>query len=105
MSDSTSTTDVKPGWKTTEFWMSIGGAGLGVAMLFGVFTGEEASGILANLDGIVGGVMSIASIVGYALSRGNAKIQNIKPELLITLLSGLVDSPEVAKKIKKIARS
>ena len=95
---------IKQGWKTTEFWTSLGGAGLGVAVLLGFFTGEEATGLMGSINEIVGGIMTIASTVGYALSRGSAKVQNINPEMLISVLAGLVEQPEVAKKIKEIAK-
>lgn len=52
-----------PGWKTSEFWVSIGAAAAGSAAIaiLGVSTGGIVSGIIG------------AVALGYAHSRGNVK--------------------------------
>ncbi len=69
---------MKPGWKSTEFWASISTALLGVLVLFGFFTQAEAGEFANGVNNIVGGVMSIAPIIGYSLSRGRAKATSIQ---------------------------
>lgn len=64
---------MKAGWKTTEFWASISTALIGVLVLFGFFTQADAGEFVNGVNNIVGGVMSIAPIIGYSLSRGRAK--------------------------------
>lgn len=59
---------VKPGYKTTEFWLSTAVIATGVAM---------ASGAIADgglVSQIVGGAMAILKGVGYTWSRAVAKM-------------------------------
>lgn len=61
--------DVKPGWKTTEFWLSA------AATIFSLLWGAgvidpDASGTANRVAGIVA---SALTAVGYAVSRGMAK--------------------------------
>ncbi len=79
---------IKEGWKTTEFWTSLGTAGMGILVLLGVFTGQEANELIVISSNVIGGVMSIVPVVAYALSRGKAK-QSIDPQTLIALLGNL----------------
>lgn len=59
--------EVKPGWKTTEFWVAIltVAAGLGLLVYGAVSENETALAVGGALAGLSGG--------GYALSRGVAK--------------------------------
>ena len=64
---SVTVSEVKPGYKTTEFWMSTAALICGVLLSSGVI-GE--SGLAAQ---IVGGIMSTLAALGYTASRGKAK--------------------------------
>ena len=71
---------MKPGIKTTEFWMSLIPAVVGLLLALGVVTPEQGdiitgqSGeIVAAVDKIIGAVMTIVVALGYAKSRGVAK--------------------------------
>jgi len=52
---------MKAGWKTTEFWFAVAVAATGV---YFVGWGEQAE---------VGGLLLLASVPGYQVSRGMAK--------------------------------
>ncbi|MCK5613336.1 hypothetical protein KAR91_66315, partial [Candidatus Pacearchaeota archaeon] len=59
---------VKTGIKTTEFWVSVGTAALGVLVLFGMITPDESSTILSGFSQAVGGVMTVVPTAAYAWS-------------------------------------
>jgi len=65
--------ETKPGWKTTEFWTSLGASGVGILTTLGVLTPEQANTVVQAIGQIVGGILAVAPIVGYAISRGLAK--------------------------------
>lgn len=75
--------DTKPGWKSTEFYASIGTAALGVGVLLGYVNQTEASDLIKAVSTISGSLISAISIAGYALSRGKAKAnqtgQSVQP--------------------------
>jgi hypothetical protein len=80
-------TDIKPGWKTTEFWVSIGGAIAGLGVLTGMFTPEESEQINASMTTIIGGVMTVVSVIGYALTRGKAKQGTLDIQTILKVIS------------------
>ena len=59
--------EVKPGWKTTEFWLTVAAAAVGFLYASGAIgDGTQADKVL----GIVSGALSA---LGYSVSRGLAK--------------------------------
>ena len=62
MADST-TTDVKAGYKTTEFWLSFAATIVGFAFASGVFPAESGG------DKILGLAAVVLSSLGYTVSR------------------------------------
>jgi hypothetical protein len=64
MADST---PVKPGWKTTEFWLSA------AATITGLLLASGAINSGSGFDKVIGVVASALAAMGYAVSRGNAK--------------------------------
>jgi len=60
----------KPGYKTTEFWLSSVAMFLGTLMASGVFDTLPADSWIAKL---VGGVVVALSGLGYTASRARAK--------------------------------
>lgn len=58
---------MKPGYKTTEFWMAAAAALVGLLMTSDIFTGDS---IWAKGLGLVAAGLASA---GYAVSRGMAK--------------------------------
>jgi hypothetical protein len=71
---------MKPGYKTTEFWVALAAQVVSMLMLLGVITPEQSS-VLNETAGqsavIVNQVIGIVGVVGasfgYAVSRGLAK--------------------------------
>ena len=64
---------MKPGYKTTEFWISVLTAGIGVVAAAGGFTPDQ---VTATTDLITQGgglIATVAASFGYAISRGLAK--------------------------------
>ena len=58
---------MKPGWKTTEFWLSSAVISCGILMS----SGAIAPGSLVAQ--IIGGVMSVLAALGYQAGRTSAK--------------------------------
>lgn len=69
---------MKPGYKTTEFWVTIAVQIVGILTTTGMFTPEQAGAITDAVIQIGGLVAMIASAFGYSLSRGSAKRHIIK---------------------------
>lgn len=65
----TKNNNVKPGWKSTEFWLTVCVAGASLLWGAGIVDPEGAS----NADKIFGFICSAATALGYSISRGLAK--------------------------------
>ena len=64
---------MKPGFKTTEFWVALAAQGLSALMLFGVITPDQSGVLNEAVIQIAGIVGMVGSAFGYAISRGLAK--------------------------------
>ena len=63
----------KPGYKTTEFWVTVMLQIIGLTAALGYITPEQAE-VLSDANVQLGGiVMMVAGAFGYNLSRGIAK--------------------------------
>jgi len=92
-------TELKPGWKTTEFWTSVVTAVSGLAVLFGIITPRESSNLLAGINQAIGGILMVVPIVAYAFSRGKAKQGSVDPTVLLqTIATALAQATAVAPK-------
>lgn len=58
---------VKPGYKTTEFWLSAVAAIVGILLTSGVLVEGN------SITQVVGIIATALSAMGYSVSRGNAK--------------------------------
>lgn len=67
---------MKPGYLTTEFWTSIATAVTGLATTLGYLTPDQATPLVQAVTQIAGGVLMVASIFGYAISRGLTKMKS-----------------------------
>ena len=67
----TKNNDVKPGWKTTELWITVCVTLASLAWGAGVVDPEGST----NADKIFGFICSAAAGLGYTISRGLAKKQ------------------------------
>ena len=65
--------DIKSGFKTTEFWVSLATGIFGILVTLGVFTPEQANDIITSIGTGAGGIITAVSAFGYAISRGMAK--------------------------------
>lgn len=66
------TTTSKPGYKTTEFWLTC------VAMLLGVLWSSGAVSEGGQVDKVMGFIATVLSQFGYTVSRGIAKSGDAK---------------------------
>jgi len=64
---------MKSGWKTTEFWLTIASAVIGLLAVFGLITPEQASASTEQLVKIIGVIVPAIAAAGYSASRGQAK--------------------------------
>lgn len=64
--------EVKPGKKTTEFWVTIGAAAISILIVYGVLNQEQAVAWQELLTALA---PLIAVALSYPLSRGMAKKQ------------------------------
>ena len=58
---------MKPGYKTTEFWLSAAAAIVGLVAASGIFPAE------GEIGKIVGMAVMVMASLGYSQSRGQAK--------------------------------
>ena len=63
------TAPVKPGYKTTEFWLTLAATAVGALLASGVIEAGSA------WDKAVGVVVSVLGALGYTVARGMAKRQ------------------------------
>jgi uncharacterized protein (DUF697 family) len=64
---------MKDGKSTTEFYLSILGAVLGVVVAAGFLTPEQSTVLVESAEKIAGSLITAASVLGYGVSRGLAK--------------------------------
>ncbi len=63
----------KPGYKTTEFWVTVVCQILGILALAGVISPEQNTALADGVSQIVGAVVTALATFGYSISRGLAK--------------------------------
>jgi len=59
----------KPGYKTTEFWLSTAAALVGIAIASGAVNPDGGGA----WDKVVGMIVATLAAMGYTISRGNVK--------------------------------
>jgi len=71
--------ETKPGYKTTEFWVTVIAKIIALIAALGYLTPEQSSTLtqaVVQLSGVVG---MVAAAFGYSIARGKAKA-GVKPE-------------------------
>lgn len=63
----TETTEVKPGYKTTEFWLSVAAMIVGAMFASGIFPAESTG------EKVIGLAATVLTALGYQVSRTMAK--------------------------------
>jgi hypothetical protein len=66
---------IRPGYKTTEFWVTISMQVVGLVAALGYLTPDQSSALTQAATQIGGVVSMVAIAFGYNLSRGMAKKQ------------------------------
>ena len=64
---------MKPGIKSTEFWVVVGVQIVGLLLTLGIFTPEQASAFEKAIPQLGGIAAMLAASFGYSISRGEAK--------------------------------
>ena len=67
---------IKAGWKTTEFWLNVGNAIIGLLVIYGIVNSDEAQAWQVLIVAIIPLALSIASGY-YSYSRALVKSQQI----------------------------
>lgn len=69
---------MKSGWKTSEFWVSIGASLLGIMVVMGWITTDVQSELLVAIEKIAGGVIAAVAAISYIFSRTKVKASDEK---------------------------
>lgn len=64
---------MKPGIKTTEFWITIICQAIGILMTTGIITPDQSSALSEAAMQLGGIAAMVGSAFGYSMSRGKAK--------------------------------
>jgi len=64
---------MRPGYRTTEFWVTVAIQIIGILATTDVLTPEKADSVTRAVTQIGGVVAMVASAFGYSISRGMAK--------------------------------
>jgi hypothetical protein len=65
--------ETKPGYKTTEFWLSLLATLVGFLMASGLLDSQPADGWIAR---VVGGIVAALAALGYSASRAKVKTES-----------------------------
>ena len=71
---------MRPGWKTTEFYVTIAGFIIGILAEMGLFTPDQATGLQSVIPQLGGIVVQVAALFGYNWSRATTKATAIIEE-------------------------
>ena len=63
----------RPGWQTTEFWMTMATLAGGFMAAMGWITAEMATELQVAIGQIAGGVIALGGIIWYIWSRVKVK--------------------------------
>lgn len=66
---------MKPGYKTTEFWMTLGTQVLTIAVILGVVPSDDIDMLGKAIAGVISGVVSLITLVTYVRGRVELKQQ------------------------------
>jgi len=96
----TEQTQVKPGYQTTEFWMTIATSVTGMLAALGYIEPKQADELIQAVVSVVGGLLTIGSVIVYIRGRIELKKQSmVSGNELVSLLEGLPDSEAQKDKI------
>ena len=64
----------KPGWKTTEFWLSL------ISVICGALVAGDVGSESSTIGKAVGAVISVLGALGYTASRTAVKVNTVRYE-------------------------
>ena len=67
--------DDKPGWKTSEFWTTIGTTLINVLAMTGMFTAKEAGELMQVIPIISGSLGQAIITMSYVFARSKVKLR------------------------------
>lgn len=70
--------EIKPGWKTTEFWLALITPIVSILVTLGVIGQEQAEQLIKGSNLIVQGIFTAAPAVAYVLGRAWVKANAAK---------------------------
>lgn len=95
--------DLKPGYRTTEFWLSL------AAMIVGAVFASGAFGEDSQVLKVAGLAASVLGVLGYTVSRGKAK-QGAKvlgmiilPLLILGCSNGMIRADSIDGLVRKVS--
>lgn len=65
--------EVKPGWKTTEFWVQVAAQIIAFMVAIGVLASDKADAVMKVIGAVVAVIASIGGAVSYGINRTNLK--------------------------------
>lgn len=80
----------KPGYKTTEFWLTV------AALVVGVLLGADVFPIDSPAVKILGMASSILGVLGYQVQRGLVKASGNKAAAIVAVSQGAPSGPPSA---------
>jgi len=69
--------ETKPGYKTTEFWLSVLATLLGFLLASGAMDTVPQDSWIAKL---IGGAVAVLATLGYSASRAKVKSEGLSPQ-------------------------
>lgn len=67
--------ETKPGYKTTEFWLTLVTTVASLAVALGYVTPDQSAQAQTAIGQIVGGVVALVGLVRYIAGRETAKVE------------------------------
>jgi hypothetical protein len=64
---------MKPGYQTSEFWVTLGGTIVSLLVMAGFLEPSKSGEIAALVTQAIGGIVALGSIISYVLSRTELK--------------------------------
>lgn len=71
---------MKPGWKTTEFWMTAVAQLLPFLVLLGVVPAADVQSLTASIASVVSGCLAGVSLIAYVVQR--YKLKTSPPQVM-----------------------
>lgn len=74
---SQSDSDLKPGWHSSEFWVTLVSHVVAIAVLFGVVPQESVDSVTQAVTGVAALLTVLVTSLSYTLSRKEVKVKYV----------------------------